>query len=74
MTPMPLHTVETGITGNFKFRRQPMTGLAILQVEINQRTYRRPSTHFPEVDRNSTSWRDATMEEAYAIQMKKATI
>lgn len=72
MSQMPIHTVETGINGNFRFRRQPLTGLAVLQVEINLRTFRQPSLHSPGIDRSSTGWRDATMEEAYSIQMKSA--
>lgn len=70
MHPMPMHTDEKDLTGKFRFRRQPLTGKAILQVQITQHIWRRPSTHFPAIDRESNSWRDATMEEAYSIQMK----
>jgi len=68
--PLPAHIVEKSLTGRFRFRRQPVTGVAILQVEINQKLIRRASTHFPAIDRDSKSWRDASMEEAYSIQMK----
>ena len=70
MHPMPTNITEVGVTGKFRFRRQPLTGKAILQVQVTQRVWRRPSTHFPAIDRESNSGRDATMEEAYSIQMK----
>jgi len=70
MHPMPMHTDEIGLTGKFRFRRQSLTGKAILQVQTIQHIWRRPSTHFPAIDRESNYWRDATIEEAYSIQIE----
>ncbi|ADW76562.1 hypothetical protein Rahaq_4987 (plasmid) [Rahnella aceris] len=67
---MPMITNEISLTGKFRFRRQSLTGVAILQVQVIQRHWRRPSTNCPAVDREVKTWRDATMDEAYLIQIK----
>lgn len=60
---------EIGLTGRFKFRRQNLTGLPVLQVEVNIRSSRFPFPTPEDNVRNWTGWRDATYEEAIRVQI-----
>lgn len=61
--------IVTGTTGRFQFRRQSITGLPVLQVEV--RGYHTTTAlRKNEADKNQTStyWRDASMVEAISLQ------
>ncbi len=58
---------EIGITGKFRARRQPLTGKAIMQVEVVQEEKRISGIEVT-YRRYDTEWRDATPEDAFRVQ------
>lgn len=60
---------EIGLTGRFKFRRQTLTGLSVLQVEVDIKRSRYPLDSPSTEVKSITGWRDATYEEAVRIQI-----
>lgn len=68
--PLPMYrNHEIGLTGRLKFRRQSITGLPVLQVEVNVKRSRFPLSMQDKDTKTTTSWRDATFEEAIRIQI-----
>lgn len=64
--PVPIYrNREIGLTGRFRFRRQMLTGLSVLQVETSIRRFRYPEP----TSQIISGWRDATYEEAIRIQI-----
>jgi len=69
MAELPIHSVIVGerLTGRFRFRPQRWTLRPVLQVEIAA-TRKRMQAH--ELDSEPTTfWRDATLEQAYQLQV-----
>lgn len=60
---------EIGLTGRFKFRRQNLTGLPVLQVEVDIKRSRYPLDSPSNDIKTMTGWRDATYEEAIRVQI-----
>lgn len=68
--PLPIYrNREIGLTGRFKFRRQSLTGLPVLQVEVYIRRSRYPIDSQSNDIKTLTDWRDATYEEAIRMQI-----
>ncbi|WP_265498695.1 hypothetical protein [Providencia rustigianii] len=68
--PVPIYrNREIGLTGRFRFRRQMLTGLSVLQVETSIRRFRYPDPTPSNDSQIISGWRDATYEEAIRIQI-----
>ncbi len=68
--PVPLYrNSEISLTGRFRFRRQMLTGLSVLQVEISIKRYRYPDPTSSNDSQITSGWRDATYEEAIRVQI-----
>ncbi|MEQ4664508.1 hypothetical protein ACLI07_09735 [Providencia huaxiensis] len=68
--PLPRYrNHETSLTGRFKFRRQNLTGLPVLQVEVDIKRSRYPLDSSSNDIKTMTGWRDATYEEAIRAQI-----
>lgn len=64
MATCPVFLKESKLTGRARFRRQRITGLPILQVEVVISRYQYP--HKPS-NFQYKKWRDATFEEAVCV-------
>ncbi|MEY1056686.1 hypothetical protein AB7175_23590 [Providencia rettgeri] len=68
--PLPRYrNHETSLTGRFKFRRQNLTGLPVLQVEVDIKRSRYPLDSSSNDIKTMTGWRDATYVEAIRVQI-----
>ncbi|HHN8581043.1 TPA: hypothetical protein ACRR2I_001516 [Providencia rettgeri] len=68
--PLPRYrNHEIGLTGRFKFRRQNLTSLPVLQVEVDIKRSRYPLDSPSNDIKTMTGWRDATYEEAIRVQI-----
>ncbi|EUC94697.1 hypothetical protein [Providencia alcalifaciens] len=66
MAQIPLSKKEIELTGEYRFRKQRLTGLSILQVAVKVRYYR---LRFKLNDEITVEWRDATNDEAQLAQV-----